>query len=71
MPPTEEFDYVIVGGGSSGCVLANRLTEDGRNTVLLLENPLVPGGGGVWRVVRPGVSGALVRWMQTASAAGS
>jgi choline dehydrogenase len=37
MPPTEEFDYVIVGGGSSGCVLANRLTEDGRNTVLLLE----------------------------------
>jgi len=28
MPPTEEFDYVIVGAGSSGCVLADRLTED-------------------------------------------
>jgi choline dehydrogenase len=33
----EAFDYVIVGGGSAGCVLADRLTEDGRRTVLLLE----------------------------------
>lgn len=31
------FDYVIVGAGSAGCVLANRLTEDGRNTVALIE----------------------------------
>ncbi|SEQ66668.1 choline dehydrogenase [Faunimonas pinastri] len=32
-----EFDYVIVGAGSAGSVLADRLTEDGRNSVLVLE----------------------------------
>jgi choline dehydrogenase len=34
---TNLFDYIIVGAGSAGCVLADRLTEDGASSVLVLE----------------------------------
>jgi choline dehydrogenase len=37
MRATESFDYVVVGAGTAGCVLANRLSADPKNSVLLLE----------------------------------
>lgn len=36
-PAAEKYDFILVGGGTAGCVLANRLTADGTKKVLMLE----------------------------------
>ncbi|OZA68333.1 MAG: choline dehydrogenase, partial [Sphingomonadales bacterium 39-62-4] len=55
-----DFDYVIVGGGVAGCILANRLSADPNRRVLLLEaggkdtSPLIAAPGGLLPIMLSG-----------------
>ena len=51
------FDYVVIGGGSGGSVMAGRLSEDGNTTVALLE---AGGKGDSWLVNTPAAAVAML-----------
>ena len=60
----DEFDFVVVGGGSGGCAVASRLSEDPATSVALLE---AGGKDDNWVVTTPGalilmVSGPVNNW---------
>ncbi len=57
----QAFDYVVVGGGTAGCALAARLSEDTRRTVCLLE------AGGSGKSVLARVPGAIVMAQRSAA----
>ena len=46
----KKFDYIIIGAGSAGCVLANRLSADGKNNIAIFESG---GSSNTWKVDMP------------------
>src|SRR6476469_2886562 len=61
MRMTDTFDFVVVGGGSGGCAVASRLSEDSNVSVALLE---AGGKDDNWVVTTPGlmISGKVNNW---------
>ena len=57
MRVTNTFDFVVVGGGSGGCAVAGRLSEDSQTSVALLE---AGGAGDNWVVTTPGALALMV-----------
>src|ERR1700730_6666123 len=61
---TDTFDFVVIGGGSGGCAVAGRLSEDPKTSVAVLE---AGGAGDNWVVTSPGarilmISGKVNNW---------
>ncbi|MGB6103299.1 MAG: GMC family oxidoreductase N-terminal domain-containing protein [Pusillimonas sp.] len=56
-PPEHQYDYIVVGGGTAGCILANRLTASGEYRVLMVEAGKT--GKGFWIPIPAGFSKLL------------
>ena len=59
--PVEQFDVIVIGGGSAGCAVAGRLSEEAGRSVCLIE----PGGDNDTRVVKTPFGLTMLRHTRT------